>query len=1420
MLSPEQTMGTCKVEDCPRSPHGLSSPSWSPPEFKSLEVPLPVIGPTSKSNEYIDTKQWHEAMLCKEHVGTSEWVNCVEDPCVKLRKELCHLLECPYKLVGGCKEQCIPLKEELRKFRELQPKYPTISHSMFTKFAHRQHDQQERIKTEFNKLGCDVIQAKLHALTTQECVSTTVFSPSTPVIDEPFYSQLSDESVSQVVQLIPLDKTKLSVANGCFRKNHEWEKVSYLSQGTFGKTYLCYDKKNASHFAIKKVPISQFNMEEIEIWERLSSQQPNIVNLYGAVKCTKYVLIFMEYMKGGCVGDYLAKNGPFNEKCALHLLQQVLRGLDFMHRKYIVHGDIKAANVLMDDMGIHVKLADFGSCVDLGAIELAKNTDLSGTLVFMAPEICRSEFPSTSADIWSTMCFLVQMISGKPPWAEYLHVSPNLRFIIGSAKRAPQLPSCSEAMKEMFAQGFHVEARSRPSAAELLMHHAFPSDDTSMELSHEFGDENVVVEEEDNSTNDGSLDYHSSPSPLIYSDFSDDEYFSSTDVVDNPSVFALRDETLSPKDKTDSLIRKRLESKGGHFSTTDTCCNIDVPNDALQNTTQLSVRCIDPVHFYQPLIDSGLYGNVKILGHVHQLLPEGQTFLQPVTVNVTVSEALHQSEDHTVIHGHSNETKNDITWEDITYSSRVLPFEQSTTIKVTLRHFSYLLALKSTLSLAQELFLTYFNSRPMLFRFMVLIRPVPSASDSHDVRLVALRESFYVSSGADKYSICRSLEDDGFQVLYGKRTEYLYPEESLTVSLRFEHGRCRGAKTFVAKCSFGGEEVGQWTLNGSAIQGPLSGSVILTRSNYQVYRFQFWEHEPTRYVQGVLKLDTLAYVNVIPIAKAVGLDEQEITELVEKTLDEEEQLKEITECWQRKAGNHELASMEEFITRVSKQAILVSDRGKFHLGLLHDFKDKWDEKRDRDEKIEENDLFFRFMAKSGVDLCQSVFSDCLLEIDQSGWIDTANDNTFESLEKLLRYLYVREINYPNSAYEKLKELLELLKPDEVSLALADAAKSQNVCRHLARCVPWLVQVVKDLFQGHGGKPLTGMWGILSHEVDESTKTAEEKLPSNEVWCQICELLRKLCERNRAWITDDADLDLMEKTLDVFGLLQLLSMCDEEWISLAARVQHFRRLSKEITRNNLSRILSQNLQNVLQWLQRFVKFCPTRLVQFTFLSLSTAAEEGQLWYDHDSRLFTQSLTLTEDIPTVVDLKLQVHIRVNGCQYRDVVEVSLKMMKAEESNAKCVTLSVVYEHSDDGTGSLKILNESQQCLFEKPIDGNESNTDGKLNEEKPPESEIVKYKEGSPSLAVLEEISREIPTAWKQLARELLPESSGVLDGIEEDVKEVAERGFRSLQTWKQACGSSATYCVLYRALCKVARKDLAEKYCLENAATVL
>lgn len=1460
-----------KVEaGCP-SPRLSLSPSTAMPYLDLLEShhhnfghgniprdPMQYIRRTVSSNDASSSNfsipavednlffKWDTAMQCKQHVGTREWIYCEETSCQQLRDELHHLLECPYKIIGGCGERCIPLKKELQILRNSTPKYPTISH---TQIGHRHYDQSGRNR--HIKMGGDEIQAKLQALNIEEYVATSGFSPNSPAIDEPFQSLLErnhemdiEEIIVPVVELVPLDKSELSVINGCFRKGHEWIKLSFLGKGTFGTTYLCYDKHKNSHFAIKKLPVSGFDMDEVKIWQRLSGKHLNILTLYGAVERKERVLIFMEFVNGGSVSDYLAKYGHLSEKMALQLLHQVLCGLEFMHKNCIVHGDVKAANVLMDDLGVHVKLADFGSCVDLRSIEDGRKTRLTGTLAFMAPEVCRSEFPSTSSDIWSAMCFLIQMLSGNAPWNEYRHQHGGLLFVIGSAKRPPLLPLCSEAVQEMFAQGLNVEARCRPSAAELIRHRAFNFDDSSTEVPCEDVHDGLgpEVENDDSSVNDDSLEYHSSHSPLCSDlDLSDEEYFSSTDDVDNPG------DVPSSKAKSDLMNIKILDKKGGLLEVAD--AKLTVPANALQDSTRIGIRCVDPVHFYQPLIDNNLYEQVHILGHVHQLSPAGQRFRKPVSLKVSLPEELHQSEDITVFHGSLNKSKNSIAWKDITSSSNVLPFKDSTRVTLTIEHFSRLIFLKTLSSLTRELLSACFNFQAMLFRFLILVRRDPDASGYLDVCVVVVRESFHSSScsmeSVNQFCICQQLKDnEGYRVMYGSRREYIFPKEQLELSVENSSKVVRPCnQPHVVQCLFGGEVIGKWRLDASFFQEPLSGMVSVKRSAGQVYRFQFWEHEPTRYVQDVLNFVSLTHTNMIPLAKAIGLDQDETTKLIEETpCDEEEQLKKITECWERKAENSELTSLENFVDMVPKEELLVSHRGKFHLGHLNHFSEKWNENNNQGEAVIENELFLRKMAENGKEICQSILSDCFLQIDHCEDAVRLATDIYKSVEKVIENVGQ---HYPQFTSQLLNELMVLFASGEGNQSTTQA---HLFCRHLSRCIPWIIQIVKDLFKVHATNPPTGMWGLFS-EVSETdaAMNAQEELPCNEVWCQICEVLKKLCERNLWKVGDDVDLDEMERTLDVNGMLTLLlSLGDKEWNLLIARVKYFRHSSKEITRNRLSRISGQDLQNVLQWLQRYVAFCPTRLVQFTPKTSGAEVVQRPLLYCQESKSFTQTFCLTVEADSVA-VEFAVKTDINGHQYSEIVAVPFEICEGseEQHHESCTTLNVVYKHNEDGTGSLKISNDCQKVFLDHIFEGNTNQIDGGQTEEtttheeqldeemaahRAPREEMVireevaqqvtahvpemtNIKEGSPSEAELHEIARKIPKEWKQLGRRLL--STSAVEEIDEDERQVAEKATKMLEKWKKSKGSCATYEELFHALCSepVSRKDIADEYCV-------
>ena len=92
----------------------------------------------------------------------------------------------------------------------------------------------------------------------------------------------------------------------------------------------------------------------------------------------------MEYMSTGSLQDIVLRGGCRNEKVLARIAAGVLRGLSHIHKKRMVHRDIKPHNLLTNRQG-EVKISDFGLARTLNDNSTSTKTFV-GTLLYMAPE--------------------------------------------------------------------------------------------------------------------------------------------------------------------------------------------------------------------------------------------------------------------------------------------------------------------------------------------------------------------------------------------------------------------------------------------------------------------------------------------------------------------------------------------------------------------------------------------------------------------------------------------------------------------------------------------------------------------------------------------------------------------------------------------------------------------------------------------------------------------------------------------------------------------------------------------------------------------------------------------------------------------------------------------------------------------------
>lgn len=197
---------------------------------------------------------------------------------------------------------------------------------------------------------------------------------------------------------------------------HGYRFGGVLGVGAFSTVYLATMESTGLDVAIKVISKSSFadplhcRMVENELTIHQSISHPFIAEFYETFETEDSQFIVLEYVQNGSVLSYVNLYGPLPEEFARNLFIELLSALSYLHNEGILHRDIKAENVLIDE-GHHCKLVDFGL-----SQKSKSSNNRSGSPAYAPPETIKGESPTIASDVWSCGVFLFAAVTGQLPF--------------------------------------------------------------------------------------------------------------------------------------------------------------------------------------------------------------------------------------------------------------------------------------------------------------------------------------------------------------------------------------------------------------------------------------------------------------------------------------------------------------------------------------------------------------------------------------------------------------------------------------------------------------------------------------------------------------------------------------------------------------------------------------------------------------------------------------------------------------------------------------------------------------------------------------------------------------------------------------------------------------------------------------------
>ena len=295
---------------------------------------------------------------------------------------------------------------------------------------------------------------------------------------------------------------------------------SVVGAGTYGKVFKAVHVYTKKLVALKRIrmdgereglPVTA--IREIKLLQSL--RHPNVVDLLEVMVEGNNCFMVFEYLSHDLNGLLSHPNFKMNAAQKKHMALQLFQGLDYLHRRGVLHRDIKAANILVSSTGV-LKLADFGLARFFAKHHQLDYSNRVITIWYRSPELLLGETRyGPAVDIWSAACVLGEIFTHKPvfasnggeigqinkiysvlgtpskhdwpeltdmPWFELLRPEVKLPNVFAAKYQKQLTPAAFDVLRSMF----HYNPAKRPTAGQVLEHPYFTQEEPAPRQALEY----------------------------------------------------------------------------------------------------------------------------------------------------------------------------------------------------------------------------------------------------------------------------------------------------------------------------------------------------------------------------------------------------------------------------------------------------------------------------------------------------------------------------------------------------------------------------------------------------------------------------------------------------------------------------------------------------------------------------------------------------------------------------------------------------------------------------------------------------------------------------------------------------------------------------------------------------------------------